>query len=298
MSSRVRVAISGCMVASGLFIAGLGGAMAFADPGHGRDGRGDSDRGHSASDRDSDGRRGGERERGAFSPRGRDGWQRTGEKPDESPTNTRPTKPTKPSEEPCPPESPPPEPEESAGGGGGSGGGSLADRPSGPDPVPEMQLPASLRAEEPSAPVEVPEPVIPDAVAALPPAAVAVPIVPLAPIVTLPVIIAPSLGTGGAGEPAPPAGPSQPAAPRPIDVEPPQRPNPLPANDGDIAALSESFRIGYPDYLRTAQISQLMAVALPGVAGILILTGAGGFVGYRQAKAGHTIRPGSARFMS
>jgi len=39
---RVRAAASACLVASGLLISGLGGAIALADPGHGR-GQGRSD---------------------------------------------------------------------------------------------------------------------------------------------------------------------------------------------------------------------------------------------------------------
>src|SRR6476661_8810280 len=35
VASRVRVAASACLVASGLFMAGAGGAIALADPGHG-----------------------------------------------------------------------------------------------------------------------------------------------------------------------------------------------------------------------------------------------------------------------
>ena len=46
-------------------------------------------------------------------------------------------------------------------------------------------------------------------------------------------------------------------------------------------------------------MSQVAALAVPGVAGILVLTGAGGFVGYRQAKAGHAVRTGrTARFVN
>ena len=58
-------------------------------------------------------------------------------------------------------------------------------------------------------------------------------------------------------------------------------------------------RVGYGEYLRSAGISQIAALALPGLAGILVLTGAGGLLGYRQAKAGHGVRSsGIARFMN
>ncbi|MUL79960.1 hypothetical protein FZI94_28455 [Mycobacterium sp. CBMA226] len=60
-----------------------------------------------------------------------------------------------------------------------------------------------------------------------------------------------------------------------------------------------AFRAGYPDYLRAAGLSEVAAVAVPGFTGILILTGAGGLVGYRQARAGHVVRrSGIARFMT
>ena len=74
---------------------------------------------------------------------------------------------------------------------------------------------------------------------------------------------------------------------------------PPPANVGDNNALSASFRVGYAQYLRTANTAQIAALAVPGVVSILALTGAGGLVGYRQAKAGHVVRTGgAARFMS
>jgi hypothetical protein len=59
-----------------------------------------------------------------------------------------------------------------------------------------------------------------------------------------------------------------------------------------------SYRAGYGEYLRTAGVAQMAAVAVPGVMGILALTGAGGLLGYRQARAGRTVRAGgSARFV-
>ena len=56
--------------------------------------------------------------------------------------------------------------------------------------------------------------------------------------------------------------------------------------------------MGYADYLRAADVTDLLAVALPGVAGILAFTAAGGVVGYRQARAAQTLPPvGIARFL-
>ncbi|MGH3675065.1 MAG: hypothetical protein ACRDU5_04890, partial [Mycobacterium sp.] len=89
-------------------------------------------------------------------------------------------------------------------------------------------------------------------------------------------------------------GPGLPGSPR--GAEPPAGRERLPANIGGNAAAS--YRIGYTQYLRTAGLPQVAALAVPGVGGILVLTGAGGLLGYRQAKAGHAVRSGTARFMT
>jgi hypothetical protein len=66
----------------------------------------------------------------------------------------------------------------------------------------------------------------------------------------------------------------------------------------NVTVPASSYRIGYADYLRNAGLSQVAALALPGVAGMLVLTGAGGWVGYRQA-AGHAVHTtGIARFVN
>ncbi len=46
-----------------------------------------------------------------------------------------------------------------------------------------------------------------------------------------------------------------------------------------------SFRLGYAEYLRAATTGDLLAAALPGVAGIAGFTVVGAYAGYRQAKA-------------
>ena len=100
----------------------------------------------------------------------------------------------------------------------------------------------------------------------------------------------------------PPGSTPLPRAPGANAVEPPagSGSEPLPANVGDNDAVCRPRSgVGYAEYLRTAGTSQIAALAVPGVAGILVLTGAGGLVGYRQAKAGHVVRTGgAARFMS
>ena len=63
--------------------------------------------------------------------------------------------------------------------------------------------------------------------------------------------------------------------------------------------LASSDLIGYTEYLRSAGLSQVAALAVPGLGGMLVLTGAGGLVGYRQAKAGHAVHTsGTARFVN
>lgn len=60
----------------------------------------------------------------------------------------------------------------------------------------------------------------------------------------------------------------------------------------------QEFRPGYPDYLRAAGMSEVAAVAVPGFAGILTITCAGGLLGYRQARAGRATAPSrAARFV-
>jgi hypothetical protein len=45
-------------------------------------------------------------------------------------------------------------------------------------------------------------------------------------------------------------------------------------------------------------MGEVAMLALPGFAGILALSALGGVFGYRQAKAGHVVRPaGTTRFM-
>jgi hypothetical protein len=138
----------------------------------------------------------------------------------------------------------------------------------------------------------VPQPSAIDVVPGVGAAAADLPIPPL----TLPVIVAPAagLGAGSAGAPA------LPAAPRGVSAEPPAAREPPPTDAGsNVAAPAASYRVGYPDYLRKAGLSQVAALAVPGVTGMLVLTGAGGLVGYRQAKAGHAVHiGGTARFVN
>ena len=144
------------------------------------------------------------------------------------------------------------------------------------------------------------EPVEPTVIDAAPGVGVAAAELPIAPI-TLPVIVAPATGLGGGGGArGGPGAPALPSAPRGVTAEPLAGREPLPANVGsNVAVPASSYRIGYTEYLRSAGLSQVAALAVPGVAGMLVLTGAGGLVGYRQAKAGHAVHTsGTARFVN
>jgi hypothetical protein len=180
-------------------------------------------------------------------------------------------------------------------GGGGGGGGGAVEVPSGrPQTPPEMQLPPELQPPA-SGPTE------PGVISPAPGVGVAAAELSLAPL-TLPVIVAPSMGLGGGSGAGPgaPSAPTLPGTPRGFTAEPPAAREPLPATAGsNLAVPASSYRAGYGEYLRSARLSQVAALAVPGVTGILVLTGAGGLVGYRQAKAGHAVRAGgTARFVN
>ena len=51
---------------------------------------------------------------------------------------------------------------------------------------------------------------------------------------------------------------------------------------------------GYTNYLRSPGLTEMAGAALPGVAGILLMTLGGGVVGYRQANAGRMVRTTAA----
>ncbi|MBA0047424.1 hypothetical protein [Mycobacteroides sp. LB1] len=65
-----------------------------------------------------------------------------------------------------------------------------------------------------------------------------------------------------------------------------------------VAAETIAPRTGYGDYLRLTKTSEIAAMAIPGAAGIAMMTFIGAALGYRQAKAGHTVRASAAaRFL-
>ncbi len=314
MASRVRVAASACLVAAGLLIGGAGGAIALADPGDGY-GRPDD---RSGDDSIGDiGRRAFGLEDGSSQkasepgqrPQTRWGNGRTAaESGEKEPPKTDTTSPREsPPKEPPPtttPKEPPPEtpcsdrtqlcqPAPTAPESSGGGGGAIVSLPRfKPPSVPDMQLPSELQPSQPGVPGG---PAVLDAGAGA--AVAAAPVGPAVPI-ALPVIVAPPIGLGVGGGGAGSGG-APPAAPRAVPAEPPAGRITPPANVGSNAGVqSSSYRIGYTEYLRTAGLPQVAALAVPGLFGILVLTGAGGMVGYRQAKAGHAVHVGgTARFM-
>lgn len=172
-------------------------------------------------------------------------------------------------------------------GGGGGAAGAPTNRSLGraPNLAPVPTAPSSrtivIRSAPPKAPA-APAPAI-----AAPPAVPIVPApvaVPPAPVVSVPAPAAPPAGL-------PPAVPSAPAVPAPRSEPPVAQPHSVPA-------VPESFRLGYADYLRTASTSDLLFAVLPGLGGMLLMTAAGGAVGFRQARAAQTLpSPQIARFL-
>lgn len=172
----------------------------------------------------------------------------------------------------------------------GSGGNGVSRVPASgsagraPNLAPVPTAPSSrsvvIRADPPAAPA----PSAPVARVVAPP--VVVPPVPVVPIVVPPPVAAPSAGGGAPAAPAAPA----------LTPPPPNAPAPAaPPPD----AIPDSFRIGYADYLRTANTVDLLFAVLPGMAGLVLLTAAGGAIGLRQARAAQALpAPQIARFMA
>jgi hypothetical protein len=183
-----------------------------------------------------------------------------------------------------------------------------------PAPAPPQPQPAigrsSIAQEEPQPvnstpgggggseyhPASVPEPpVIKAPIVVAPPPVIAVP-----PVAVPEFAPPPPVGTGNVpwipprALAEPPAGAPPPTIGKAV---PPGR-EPVPGV-GTSMTTRASYRIGYSEYLRTAGVAQLVQVALPGIGGMLLLTASGGLIGYRQAKAGHSVRTRSIeRFLN
>ncbi|OBC14750.1 hypothetical protein A5784_29435 [Mycobacterium sp. 852013-50091_SCH5140682] len=149
-------------------------------------------------------------------------------------------------------------------------------------------------------PQELSAAAVAEPVVAAPPglaAAAAVPV--LIPIVVPPLVVPPvvaPLGAPGGGDGSGAPSDRHPSAQPTLKQVQPSVRTPPPAGH-DHAVVPATYRVGYADYLRTAGTTELAALAVPGTVGIMALTGAGGIVGYRQARAGHTVRTNVARFV-
>jgi hypothetical protein len=76
-------------------------------------------------------------------------------------------------------------------------------------------------------------------------------------------------------------------------------PTPAPPGTGAVPVDMRATRLGYQEYLRTANTSDIAVVALPGLAGLVLMTVSGAVIGQRQARAGLMLRHNeAARFMA
>ncbi len=337
MGRRLRIAAASCLVASGLLVGGASNTLAYAAPAPdsvGADGDNDSKtdpgqndgttsrpqegagnetstdaetRGDKPDDRNPNGRKPGERQPGGEPLRDQkpqkpddekpvggdsdDGEEGKGEEGEEGVGEGEP--PAEEEPEDCWPWWPPggPDPEPGSPPQGGGGGAGIPGRPSGRPEVPSMQLPTHLLPEH--------TPSQPGVIDTEPGVGITVSDTPLAPI-ALPVIVAPPLALPGGAAPRGLPSEPVPSSPRGAAAETPAGRQAPPAEVGrNVGTPPASYRVGYAESLRSAGISQVVALAAPGLAGMLILTGLGGLVGYRQAKAGHAIRTGgAARFVN
>ena len=119
---------------------------------------------------------------------------------------------------------------------------------------------------------------------------------PVIPTVIPPVVVAPPQAGGRLG--------SQVHVPTSIVAGAPpgmRGPAPTPAAPpatGPVPAEIPATRLGYQQYVRTAKVTDMAVAALPGVAGLLLMTVSGTVIGHRQASAGHMLRNNrAARFM-
>lgn len=331
VGSRMRVAAASCLVSSGLFVGGACGAVALAEPDSGGDASGAGTAGRTSNETAGQPRRTAPRGvstgtgagsaapglRSAAAPAGTEdppvfpaepvepddsklpetGTDAGAAQPDDAAGEQDGSPPAAGADEgkeededdeddecgwwPLPPEGVSSAPN---GGDGYGGGAPSTDQPGRPGAPPGMEIP----------PPE--SPVVPDALGSLPGpvAPAAVPMMSL-PVIVLPPVL-PGIGAGGGAGPRGPADKSATRPPVPARTAPAERPA-APRTDDNV--VPASYRAGYGEYLRTAEMTQVIAVAVPGATGIMLLTGAGGLIGYRQARAGHAIRAsGSARFSS
>src|SRR5262245_36540900 len=121
---------------------------------------------------------------------------------------------------------------------------------------------------------------------------------PNAPPVIPPVAVTPPVPVGGRAGSRVQAPNSVVAGAPPRMREPAPTPAPAPAT-GAVPVDMRATRVGYQQYLRTAKTSDIAVVALPGLAGLVLMTVSGAVIGHRQARAGHMLRhTAAARFMA
>ena len=112
---------------------------------------------------------------------------------------------------------------------------------------------------------------------------------PAAPVPAAPPPAAPPMPMGVPLDIAPAAPVVRPPAPEAVAISPTNQPEPSrrmgPADSfSPPTKAPDSFRVGYDEYLRSASTGDMLAAALPGVAGIAGFTILGAYAGYRQAK--------------
>jgi hypothetical protein len=131
------------------------------------------------------------------------------------------------------------------------------------------------------------------------------------PVLHAPMVIAPlPIPLPAAPAPAGPVGPAAGAIPPPVVADAAAAPADVPLIRGSPAPAmqlaaepltptsGQATRVGYPRYLSTTTAGDLAVLALPGAAGLLVLTLSGGVIGYRQANSARVIRTQSAaRFL-
>jgi hypothetical protein len=194
------------------------------------------------------------------------------------------------------------------GGGGGVPRSGGTNRPSNLPPVPtapgsrEIVIRNAPAAPAPAAPAPAaPAPAAPAPMAPVPSAPAPMAPAPAAPVVVPPIVVPPVV-VSPMLPPAPVIGPVVTPPPPEVLHPPPLTPPPLtppPRTDSQPASVGEfgpkgipaTIRAGYADYLRAATVGEIAAVAVPGTAGIFVITTLGGLVGFRQARAAQALPP-------